>query len=280
MSGWYMIIDVEKCENCKNCFLACKDEYVNNDWPGYSAPMPNQGQSWIITEGKERGQYPFIDVAYLPSPCMHCDDAPCTKAAGGGAIYKRPDGIVIIDQVKAKGNRDLLKVCPYGAIRWNEALSLPQKCTLCAHLLDNGWKQTRCVQSCPTGALALRRIETSRIEQTMAEERLEVYHPEFGTRPRVFYKNLHRYTRCFVGASVATRINDQMECAEGAHVTLLNASGAELEHCLTDNYGDFKFDKLEEGSGTYAIRVELKGHETKNIEFRLTTSLNLGTIFV
>jgi len=33
MKKWYFIIDVEKCENCQNCFLACKDEFAGNDWP-------------------------------------------------------------------------------------------------------------------------------------------------------------------------------------------------------------------------------------------------------
>ena len=154
MKGWYLVIDVEKCEDCKNCFLSCKDEFVDNDWPCYSAPMPDHGQSWIVTEGKERGQYPFVDVAYLPSLCMHCDNPPCINAAANGACYKRSDGIVLIDPLKAKGQEELVKACPYGAIRWNEALKLPQKCTFCAHLLDSGWEQTRCVQSCPTGALS------------------------------------------------------------------------------------------------------------------------------
>ena len=37
MKRWYMVIDVERCENCNNCFLACKDEHCGNDWPGYAA---------------------------------------------------------------------------------------------------------------------------------------------------------------------------------------------------------------------------------------------------
>ena len=44
----------------------------------------------------------MIDVAYLPIPCMHCDNAPCIKAGSDGAITKREDGIVIIDPEKAK----------------------------------------------------------------------------------------------------------------------------------------------------------------------------------
>jgi Fe-S-cluster-containing dehydrogenase component len=278
VKGWYFVIDVAKCEDCKNCFLSCKDEFVGNDWPGYSAPMPDRGESWIAVEGKERGQYPFIDVAYLPAPCMHCDDAPCIRAAGNGACYKRPDGIVIIDPVKAKGREDLPNVCPYGAIRWNNAMRLPQKCTLCAHLLDSGWKQPRCVQSCPTGAIQVMQSEADGIEPLVKAEGLEVYHPEFGTHPRVFYKNLYRFTRCFIGGSVAVVVDGREECSEGTAVTLVRGDGSRVAEHLTDNYGDFKFDNLEAEADKYTLRIAPKGYAPKTIELELTTSLNIGVM--
>lgn len=87
MKKWNVIIDLEKCEDCNNCFLACKDEHVDNHWPGYSVSQPKHGHRWINIMRKERGQFPLIDVAYLPIPCMHCDNAPCIK---GG---KRRGGI-------------------------------------------------------------------------------------------------------------------------------------------------------------------------------------------
>jgi Fe-S-cluster-containing dehydrogenase component len=279
MKRWYLIIDLEKCENCNNCFLSCKDEHVGNDWPGYSASQPSHGQSWIKIQGKERGQYPFIDVAYLPVPCMHCDNAPCIKAAND-AIYKRPDGIVMIDPIKAKGRRNVINACPYGAICWNEELGLPQKCTLCAHLLDDGWEKTRCVQSCPTGALSMRRVEDREIEEIIKGERLEVYQPEHQTSPRVYYKNLYRFTRCFLGGSVAVRVDGKEECAEGARVTLFNAANEKMGECMTDSYGDFKFDRLEENSGKYIVRIAYQGYETRTIEVDLKKSLSAGTIFL
>jgi Fe-S-cluster-containing dehydrogenase component len=64
-----------------------------------------------------------------------------------------PDGIVIIDPVKAKGQKAIVNSCPYRVIFWNAELEIPQKCTLCAHRLDEGEKQPRCVEACPTGAL-------------------------------------------------------------------------------------------------------------------------------
>jgi Fe-S-cluster-containing dehydrogenase component len=279
MKKWYLVIDVEKCENCNNCFLSCKDEHVDNEWPGYSAPQPSHGQGWIKIEGKERGQYPFIDVAYLPVPCMHCDDAPCIKA-GKDAIYKRPDGIVMIDPAKAKGQKNVIKACPYGAICWNEKLDSPQKCTLCAHLLDESWEKTRCVQSCPTGALSIRRVEDAEMKEIIKNEKLEVYQPEHKTSPRVYYKNLYRFIRCFIGGSVAVRVGGKEECAEGAKITLFNGANEKIGECMTDNYGDFKFDNLEENSGKYTLQIAYPNYDTKTIQVEPQKSLNTGTIFL
>jgi Fe-S-cluster-containing dehydrogenase component len=278
MKQWYLIIDVARCENCQNCALACKDEHCGNDWPGYAAPQPDHGQCWMNVLGIERGQHPMVDVAYLPVPCQHCADAPCAKAAQNGAIYRRADGIVIIDPVKAKGQKQVAAACPYGAIWWNEALQLPQKCTLCAHLLDDGWGQTRCVQSCPTGALGLHKLEEAELDKLIKDEKLEHYRPEARTHPHVLYKNLCRFTRCFLGGSVAVKTNGREECAEGAQITLYDSTGKKIDECLTDNYGDFKFDNLAPDSGRHTIEVAYAGRpgQTRTVDFK--RSLSIGTI--
>ena len=192
MNKWNMIIDVAECTNFNLCTLAAMDEYVGNEFPGYSAPMPKHGHKWINILQKERGQVPMIDVAYVPTMCNHCDNAPCV-AKGGGAVTKRDDGIVLINPVKAKGRKDLVEACPYGHIWWNEELSLPQAWTFDAHLIDQGWKQTRGQQSCPTGAMRAICVDDDAMAKLAAEQGLEVMQPELGTRPRVYYKNLWRY---------------------------------------------------------------------------------------
>jgi Fe-S-cluster-containing dehydrogenase component len=106
--------------------LAAKDELVGNDFPGYSAPHAAQGPGVIQIRRKVRGRAPMVDAAYVPVMCNHCDNAPCISAAGG-AITQRPDGIVIIDPVKARGRRDLVDACPYDVIVWNEEQQLPQR---------------------------------------------------------------------------------------------------------------------------------------------------------
>jgi len=278
MKKWNLIIDIEKCEDCNNCFLACKDEHVDNDFPGYALDQPKHGHRWINIMRKERGQYPLIDVAYLPIPCMHCDNAPCIAKAKDGAVYKREDGIVIIDPEKARGQKGIVDACPYGAVWWNEEKNIPQKCTLCAHLVDEGWKEPRCVQACPTGAMRIVRAEDSEMQKIIESEKLEVLNPEYKTRPRVYYKNLYRFTRCFIAGSVAVRLNGKEECAEGAKVTLLNAANENIGEYMTDNYGDFKFDNLEENSGKYTLQIAYPGYTLKAIEVDLKKSFNAGTI--
>ena len=276
MSKWNMIIDVAECTNCNNCTLATMDEYVGNDWPGYAAPMPKHGHRWIDILQKERGQAPMIDIAYMPTMCNHCDDAPCIKAAKGDAIQKRPDGIVVIDPVKSKGQKQLVDACPYGAIWWNEELGSPQHWNFDAHLLDQGWSMTRGEQSCPTGAMRTVKLTDSEMAERARREGLEVMKPELGTRPRVYYKNLWRYSKCFIGGTVSADAGGVIDCVDGATVRL-RKDGREIATAATDNYGDFKFDKLEEDSGAYIVEVE-DGGRKKTIEARLGASINLGEI--
>src|SRR4051794_38264473 len=270
MKKWNMIIDVAECTNCNLCTLSSMDEHVGNDWPGYTKPMPKHGAKWINILQKERGQMPMIDIAYVPTMCNHCDHAPCIEKSGG-AITKRADGIVLIDPDKAKGRRDLVGACPYGHIWWNEEHQVPQAWTFDAHLIDQGWQQTRGHQSCPTGAMRAIYIEEAEMDRTAKDEGLEVMRPEFGTTPRIYYRNLWRYTKCFIGGSVSSESNGIVDCVEGAQVRLLK-DGKVVAEMASDNYGDFKFDKLGEESGAYVVEVTTKAGKKKIIETKLGAS--------
>lgn len=274
---WNFVIDAALCHGCQNCFLACKDEHVGNAWPGYAAPQEKHGPGWIDVPRKERGQYPLIDVSYLPTPCMHCRQAPC-EAAGMGAIHRRADGIVLIDPVKAKGRRELVDACPYGRIVWNQAEQVPQKCTFCAHLIDQGWREPRCVQACPTGALRVERVDDSTMEHKVQAEGLEFLHPEFGTEPRAYYKNLYRYEKCFIAGSVAASENGVTDCVSGAQVTLFLGE-ERTQTASTDAFGDFKFDGLDAGSGPYTLLVRSGENREQRVNCgALAASINLGVI--
>ena len=92
-----MLIDVTRCSGCHNCFLACRDEHYGNEYPGYSAAQPLNGQFWMPVKEVEGGKYPRPRLNYIAIPCQHCQNAPCTDAAKDGAVYRREDGVVMID---------------------------------------------------------------------------------------------------------------------------------------------------------------------------------------
>ena len=277
MDKWNLIIDVENCTNCNMCVLACQDEHVDNDFPNYAAPMPKHGARWIEIMRKERGQAPMIDVAYMPVMCNHCDNAPCIEAAKDGAITKREDGIVIIDPVKSKGQKHLVESCPYDRIWWNEELEIPQTWIFDAHLLDEGWKQPRASTVCATGSIIAKKISDDEMAKLARDENLEVLEPEKGTKPRVYYKNLYRYDSCFIGGSIYAKKNTIIDCIQDA-VVKLKQNTAVIAEIKTDIFGDFKFDKLPEGSGDYQIEITADGFNKKSIDVVLNESVTLKDI--
>jgi hypothetical protein len=91
-----------------------------------------------------------------------------------------------------------------------------------------------------------------------AAERLETLRPELGTRPRVYYRNLHRYSSCFVGGSVCGLRAGVEECLAGAAVEL-HRGGQLNERGATDAFGEFRFDGLPANSGAWELRLSCAG---------------------
>ena len=272
MARYGMVINISKCSGCYNCFLACKDEHCGQDYPGYAAAQPMAGQFWMNIIEKERGQYPKVKLAYIPVPCQHCEDAPCVRSAQNGAVYRRPDGIVIIDPEKAEGQKQVVSSCPYGVIYWNEEKNLPQKCTLCAHLLDEGWKEPRCVEMCPTGALAFGDLDDpdSEISRLIASGNTESLHPEYGLKESVTYIGL---PRTFVAGTVV--FGDTDECAENISVVLTDQDSQKITR--TNNYGDFEFEALPPNT-EYRVRIEHAGYAPQEFTVQTRTDVYLGVI--
>ena len=249
--GKVFLIDVKQCNGCYNCQIVCKDEHCENDWRPYAAPQPLTGHFWLKLDEKERGQVPWVRVAYKPVMCQHCEKCPVLElGAADGAAYRRDDGLVIIDPEKAAGRRDLVEACPLGAVYWNEELALPQKCTGCAHLLDNGWDVPRCVDACAHDVIRWVDEDSEEAKAFIAEA--EVLEEVAALGPRAYYKNLPK--RFIAGSVVDLGID---ELLIGAPVKIAGAAGFTAE-MVTDEFGDFKFDQIP--ADVYTLTITAEGY--------------------
>ena len=263
-----MVIDINRCNGCYNCQIACKDEHVGNDWSPIARPQPDIGQFWMKVTDVVQGSVPKVRVRYMHDICQHCDNAPCVTACTTQAIYKRDDGIVIIDPEKCTGGRQCLDACPYDAIYFNSDMNIAQKCTFCAHLLDDGWSEPRCVDACPTNALRFGEEKDLKAYIDGAE----VLHPEHNVTPRVYYKGL--LNKYFVAGEVFDPEAD--ECLEDCTVILTGSDGTSAS-LQTDEFGDFWFERQE--AGTYSLRVEKEGYLTRGMDnIEVEKDINVGAI--
>jgi Fe-S-cluster-containing dehydrogenase component len=243
--------------------MACKDEFVDNDWRPYTDKQKKHEQKWITTERCERGKVPHTDLCFVTKLCRHCDDPACASAFPL-AVSKRDDGIVLLDPEEAKGNKELVDACPYGMISWNDELETAQKCTMCAHLLDNGWTEPRCVQACPLRALSVVTCSDDEFAQVVEEQSLEVFSEGPGT-PRVLYKNLHKYRSNFIAGELYYLEDGIEHAATGAKVSL-SLNDTELAEVTTDFFGEFKFDYIPDDSGEFKIKCSLNGYKNVNLK--------------
>jgi molybdopterin-containing oxidoreductase family iron-sulfur binding subunit len=194
-----MIIDLARCIGCDACTIACQTE--NATPPGiHYAPVYR----------KEVGKYPQAKIMFLPTLCMHCEDAPCMKACPTGAISKREkDGIVLVDQDKCCGSKACIAACPYGALHFYEEKKghygedctppeerglkkftpgTAQKCTFCVHRVDKGLEPA-CVITCPTHCRIFGDLDDpeSQVSRLTRERNAIALRPEAGTYPSVRY---------------------------------------------------------------------------------------------
>lgn len=136
-----LYIDLDRCIGCHGCEVACKQEN------GVAL-----GVHWnkVLTVGPT-GNYPDVEMYFLPTMCQQCLDAPCIKVCPTGASYRHENSIVLVNKEKCIGCQLCVKACPYGARTLNPETNVVEKCTLCMQLQAAG-QEPACVKNCATKA--------------------------------------------------------------------------------------------------------------------------------
>jgi Fe-S-cluster-containing dehydrogenase component len=128
MKKFELVIDHELCWGCKTCEVACKQEHN----------MPYGIKLISISENGHQSSGEKLNFLYQATVCQHCEKPPCVDSCYEAAIYKRADGIVVLDSDRCTGCASCLKSCPYSAIAFDEAGGTARKCNLCYHRVDGG----------------------------------------------------------------------------------------------------------------------------------------------
>ena len=178
-----LAIDLDRCFGCQTCRIACKVE--NSLETGSGIRVDTVGGAHPDTP---KGTYPNLSMYYLPIPCMHCGEPSCMDVCPVDAIYKRDDGIVLVDEEKCNGCQACVSACPYGALTYDDHRDVVVKCTLCHHRIDEGLEPF-CVACCEAEAIFFGDLNDpeSEVSKLISQRDAYTLKAEAGTAPAVYY---------------------------------------------------------------------------------------------
>ena len=204
--GWGMVIDLENCTGCGYCTNAC--QATNN--------LPDDINWNVVTTEQAKNEREY----FLPRPCLHCDNPPCTDVCPVGATYKRDDGLVVMEYDKCIGCRYCQVACPYGARSFNWKMpekgsyspdwgdpeveqrqrGVVEKCSFCIQRIDAGLEAgltpgedseatPACCNACPASARYFGDLNDphSRVSLLLQDRPYLRLRDDLGTAARVYY---------------------------------------------------------------------------------------------
>jgi anaerobic dimethyl sulfoxide reductase subunit B (iron-sulfur subunit) len=158
MSQLAFFVNSDACSGCKTCQVACKDRSNLAAGLHWRRVYEVAAGSWL----KSGGAWATTVVAYhLSVACHHCLEPVCAKQCSVDAIWKRHDGIVLLDQARCTKCFKCRADCPYEAIRYDAVANTVGKCDFCADRIDAGLPPS-CVAACPNRALDFGDLEELR----------------------------------------------------------------------------------------------------------------------
>ncbi len=95
-------IDSSRCTGCKTCELACKDYKDLTPDVSFRRIYEYAGGDWQEDNGV---WHQNVFAYYLSISCNHCEDPACTKVCPSGAMHKRDDGFVVVNEEVCIGRR-------------------------------------------------------------------------------------------------------------------------------------------------------------------------------
>ena len=140
----------------------------------------------------------------------------------------------------------------YDVVFMNDELGVAQKCTGCAHRVDEGLLP-RCADVCPHDAILFGEEGDDIFKDKAGEKPLEIYLPEAKAAPRAYWRGL---PKPWIAGAVLDGAND--EIIAGAKVTATGEDGNAVS-ATSDAFGNFWLRELNEGE-TYKVEIAAPGY--------------------
>lgn len=237
---WGMVIDLNSCNGCGTCMIACQSE---NNIPTVGKEYVLQGREmhWIRVDRYYKGEPASPSTVHQPVVCMHCDNAPCETVCPVLATVHSDEGTNDMVYNRCVGTRYCSNNCPYKVRRFNwfdytkklgeKPLNLVlnpdvtirnrgvmEKCTFCIQKiqagkarakkqnqkLKDGDVQTACQQSCPAKAITFGDLNDSQSQVHKvfnAKNSYALLDDLLNTKPAVKYRTKIRNTKKLLSKS-------------------------------------------------------------------------------